>query len=262
MKKKIYQVHAFNDNLFSGNAAAVCPLNEWLTEELLQKITMENNLAKTGFYVKEDNQFNIRCLTPTVEVDLCGHASLAAAFIIFNVEKFSDTVVSFYSGEIGFLRVTREDEFIALNFPTDIFVHVELSQVLLDGFDVLPIEALKGKTDYVLVFENGSQIKSIVPNFPKVALVDGRSAIVTAIGDKFDFVSRFFSPQSGIDEGPVTGSAHTALIPYWAEKLNKVELTAVQLSARKGCLKFKYQGSRVEISGKARLYLTGEIQSD
>lgn len=259
MKQKIYQIDAFTDKVFSGNPAAVCPLDKWLSDELLQQIAMENNLAETAFYVKQDNQFQIRWFTPTVEVDLCGHATLAAAFVLFNYENHPGNQINFYSTRSGQLTVSKQGQFLALNFPTDIIEHIDLFNELTDGFDIKPIDAFKGKTDYMLVFENESQIKKIIPDFAQITKLKARGVIITAKGDKVDFVSRFFAPQSGINEDPVTGSAHTTLIPYWAGKLDKNELTAIQLSERKGYLECKYLNDRVEISGQGKLYLIGEI---
>lgn len=259
MKQKIYQIDAFTDTLFSGNPAAICPLNEWLPDNLLQKIAMENNLAETAFYVKQDDVYEIRWLTPTVEVDLCGHATLAAAFVLFNFENHIGNEISFYSKRSGKLNVSKQGEYLTLNFPSDIFEPIDLFSELANAFDKKPIEAYKGKTDYMLVFENENQIKSITPNFETISKLDVRGIIITSKGDNVDFVSRFFAPQSGINEDPVTGSAHTTLTPYWAKKLNKNELTAMQLSDRKGNLKCKYLNDRVEISGQAVLYLKGEI---
>jgi len=256
---KIYHIDAFTEKVFSGNPAAVCPLNKWLGDDLLQKIAMENNLAETAFYVKQDNKYNIRWFTPKVEVDLCGHATLAAAYVLFNYEKHNDSVINFYSDRSGMLTVTKQNELLTLNFPTDKYEMIPLSKELTSGFDILPIQALKGKTDFVLVFETENEVRNLKPNLHQIAKLDGRGIIVTAKGDKVDFVSRFFAPQSGIDEDPVTGSAHTTLVPYWAEMLNKTELLAIQLSQRKGYLQCKFIGDRVEISGHAKTYLIGEI---
>lgn len=259
MKQKIYQVDAFTDKVFSGNPAAVCPLNQWLPDNILQNIAMENNLAETAFYVKQDNEYQIRWFTPTVEVDLCGHATLAAAFVLFNHENHLANEITFYSPRSGKLTVTKQNNYLTLNFPTDILEPINLFSELTTGFNLEPLEALKGKTDYMLVFEHENQIKSLIPNFAEIAKIKARGVIVTARGTHADFVSRFFGPQSGINEDPVTGSAHTTLIPYWAKKLNKTELTAIQLSERKGYLKCKHLNDRVEISGQAKLYLIGEI---
>jgi PhzF family phenazine biosynthesis protein len=259
MKQKIYQVDTFTDQLFSGNPAAVCPLNEWLSDELLQNIAMENNLAETAFYVKHGNEYEIRWFTPKVEVDLCGHATLAAAYVLFTIENYPDRVISFHSPRSGKLTVTKSNDVFALNFPGDMFERIPIVKELISGFDLLPIIALKGKTDFVLVFENETQIKGINVDLTQIAKLPGRGVIITAKGDHVDFVSRFFAPQSGINEDPVTGSAHTTLAPYWSNLLGKTELTAIQLSERKGYLHCKVSGDRVEISGHAKLYMVGEI---
>lgn len=258
MELNIYQIDAFTDKVFSGNPAAVCPLNSWLPDETLQKIAMENNLAETAYYVKEKEGYRIRWFTPTVEVDLCGHATLASAFVLFHHEGYEGNQIVFNSRS-GPLTVTKEKDLITLNFPTDQLQETDLFPALVDAFPVKPLKALKGKSDYMLIFENENQVKSLVPDFRKLASVKSRGVIVTAKGNKVDFVSRFFGPQSGIDEDPVTGSAHTTLIPYWASVLGKTELTAFQCSARGGNLNCKLKGDRVDISGQGKLYLVGKI---
>jgi len=259
MKQKIYQVDAFTDRIFSGNPAAVCPLNDWLSDETLQSIAMENNLSETAFYVKKDNLYQIRWFTPTVEVDLCGHATLATAYVIFNFENHSADSIIFDSHRSGKLPVSREDDLLTLNFPADELKPTVLSEEITNGFNIKPETALKGKTDYFLVYNTENDIKALKPDFGKIARLKCRGVIVTAKGDKVDFVSRFFAPQSGVNEDPVTGSAHTSLTPYWAGKLGKTDLTAVQLSQRQGFLQCKLSGDRVEISGKCRLYLIGDL---
>ena len=262
MKYRIYQIDAFTDKIFAGNPAAVCPLEKWLSDDLLQKIAMENNLAETAFYVKQNNQYHIRWFTPKVEVDLCGHATLAAAYVLFNHENYTENIIDFYSNRSGKLTVTKHNEYLTLNFPKDIFQSIEISADLKSGFDIFPLEVFKGKTDYLFVFETENQIKNIKPNLTKIATLSGRGVIITAKGEKVDFVSRFFAPQSGIDEDPVTGSAHTTLTPFWSKKLNKTKLTAIQLSERKGYLQCELLNDRVEISGQAKLYLIGEIYTE
>jgi len=262
MKLKIYQVDAFTDKVFSGNPAAVCPLDNWPDDSLMQKIAMENNLAETAFYVKTGNEYQIRWFTPTVEVDLCGHATLAAAFVLFNFENHREAEIRFHSPRSGELIVTKQGDFLTLNFPTDTFEPVELTSELTAGFNIMPVEAYKGKTDYMLVFENESQVKELIPEINLIGKIVARGIIITAPGDTADFVSRFFAPQSGVNEDPVTGSAHTTLTPYWAKRLGQKELSAIQLSSRKGWLNCKYLNERVEISGQARLYLKGEIDVD
>ena len=259
MKLRLYQLDAFTDKIFSGNPAAVCPLEQWLPDDLLQKIAMENNLAETAFFVKKDNHFYIRWFTPAVEVDLCGHATLASAEVLYTHEQYNGDSITFISPRSGVLKVTRDGALLTLDFPTDKFERVELSQQLIACFSSQPLEAYRGKTDYMLVFNNEDEIKKLVPDIPAISRLKARGIIVTAAGKEVDFVSRFFAPQSGIDEDPVTGSAHTTLIPYWAQKTGKSELVAIQLSARKGFLKCAYHGDRVKISGQAKTYLQGEI---
>jgi PhzF family phenazine biosynthesis protein len=259
MNLRIYQVDAFTDKVFSGNPAAVCPLDNRLDDSLMQQIAMENNLAETAFYVKEGDRYGIRWFTPTVEVDLCGHATLAAALVLFQCEGHSGDLIHFHSPRSGALTVRKVGDDLALNFPADEYHPVELSAELTAGFNISPKAAFRGKTDYMLVFDNEMEVRDLQPDFDKLAKVDARGIIVTAKGGEADFVSRFFGPQSGINEDPVTGSAHTTLTPYWAKILGKDELSAVQLSARKGQLRCKLLGDRVEISGQGRLYLRGEI---
>lgn len=258
MTIRIYQIDAFADKMFSGNPAAVCPLDNWLPDETLQNIAMENNLAETAFYVNEKEGLRIRWFTPTVEVDLCGHATLATAFVLFNHENYGGDKIIFNSRS-GPLTVTKSGNLLTLNFPLDTLVEVPTIPELEKGLGLKSIKTLKGKTDYMLVFENEEQIKNMSPDFKLIGTVQARGIIVTAKGNTVDFVSRFFGPQSGIDEDPVTGSAHTSLTPYWAQALNKIELDALQLSKRQGKLKCKLVGDRVEISGTAISFMTGTV---
>lgn len=259
MKQKIYQVDAFAAKVFTGNPAAVCPMTSWPEDQLMQHIATENNLAETAFYVKTGKGYEIRWFTPGVEVDLCGHATLAAAYVLFNREGHQGDRIDFHSPRSGQLTVTKRGELLTLNFPADVFEQVELSDDLLAGFNIQPLQAFKGKTDYMLVFEQESDIRAIQPRFSEIAKLKARGVIVTAKGDKTDFVSRFFAPAVAVDEDPVTGSAHTTLIPYWAKQLGKDELTAMQLSNRTGQLQCRYLGERVEIGGYGQLYMEGEI---
>jgi PhzF family phenazine biosynthesis protein len=255
---KIYQVDAFAEKLFTGNPAAVVPLDKWIADELMQKIAMENNLAETAFYVPEGDHYHIRWFTPKFEVDLCGHATLAAAHVMFEHEGITGNVIRFQSRS-GELLVTKNNQLLTLNFPADPAEQIEFFPELLAGFNIKPLEAYKGKMDYVLVFENEKQIREVQPDLRAISKLKSRGAIVTAKGDSVDFVSRYFAPFFGIDEDPVTGSAHTVLTPYWSKKLNKKELNAIQLSERTGHLKCIDLGERIEISGKAKTYLIGEI---
>ncbi len=259
MTQKIYQVDAFTDQIFKGNPAAVCPLEKWLSDELMQNIAMENNLSETVFFVKEGEQYHIRWFTPQVEVDLCGHATLAAAYVLFHHEKHEESRIDFYSHKSGKLTVTKERNLLSLNFPADKLNPVDLNNEYTDCFDIKPIAAYRGKSDLMLLFSSENEIQKLVPDFIKLAKIEARGIIVTARGKAVDFVSRFFGPQVGVNEDPVTGSAHTLLIPYWAKELNKTELSAMQLSQRTGSLQCKFLGERVEISGRGKLYMAGEL---
>jgi PhzF family phenazine biosynthesis protein len=265
---KIYQVDAFANQLFQGNPAAVVPLDKWPSDSLLQQIAMENNLAETAFFVPAHRlhdsgpgvgmDFHIRWFTPTTEVDLCGHATLASAFVLYEFEGYVDETIRFHSRS-GLLTVGRRGESLTLNFPADPPTPVELSAELTTGFEPKPIKAFKGRTDYLLVYENEKDIRDLRVDLGQLSRIPARGIIVTAPGEKTDFVSRFFAPQSGIDEDPVTGSAHTSLTPYWAGRLGKTKLTAIQLSSRKGWLECELQDDRVLITGQARAFLKGNI---
>ncbi len=226
----------------------------------MQNIALENNLAETAFYVKQGNEYLIRWFTPIVEVDLCGHATLATAHVLYHHEQYAGNEIIFRSPRSGALKVYRYENLLTLDFPTDTLNKIQWFNEMNAGFNLIPLEGYKGKTDYLLVFENEDQIKNIQPNYPVITTWKVRGVIVTARGNHADFVSRFFAPQSGVNEDPVTGSAHTALTPYWAEKLGKTELSAIQLSNRKGYLTCKYMGDRVHISGQAKTYLIGVIE--
>lgn len=261
MQIKIYQIDAFSDKLFSGNPAAVCPLDAWLPDHVLQNIALENNLAETAYYVKEKDGFRIRWFTPTVEVDLCGHATLASAYVLFYHENHPENRIIFNSRS-GPLTVTKDGKSLTLNFPLDSLSEVDAFPELIGSFNIKPTLVMKGKTDYMLIFENEDQVRGLTPDFAKLVLIKARGIIVTAKGKNVDFVSRFFAPQSGINEDPVTGSSHTSLVPYWAKVLNKTELDAIQCSPRGGKLKCKLNKDRVEISGEALTYLIGHIFID
>ena len=256
----IYQLDAFTNALFGGNPAAVVSLDTWLPDATMQAIAAENNLAETAFYVPTPTGFWLRWFTPTVEVDLCGHATLATAYVIFKIQNYAEPRVRFQSrsGELG---VRQEGEWLVLDFPADVLSPVaNVPPNLLESLgDVRPVAVLKGKTDYLVVFDNQAQIEALQPDFKRMATVVARGVIVTAPGHDVDFVSRFFAPQSGVDEDPVTGSAHTSLTPYWAAQLQKTSFEARQLSRRGGFLKTTLRGQRVEIAGQVQLYLVGQI---
>jgi PhzF family phenazine biosynthesis protein len=259
MKIVVYQVDAFTDELFHGNPAAICFLDEWLDDNEMQQIAMENNLSETAFVVKKDDQFQIRWFTPVDEVALCGHATLATAHIIFNQYNYKKNVIIFNSIHSGILRVRKEGEYLTLDFPAQRIKKAITPHKLIEGIGKEPIEIYKGKTDYLLVYQNEKEVQTISPDFTVLSTLKMRGVIVTAKGDCYDFVSRFFAPKLGVNEDPVTGSAHTILIPYWAKKLNKNKLEAKQLSVRQGILKCRKNKDRVYISGKAITYLKGEI---
>ncbi|QNL52305.1 PhzF family phenazine biosynthesis protein [Olivibacter sp. SDN3] len=213
MNLTIYHVDTFTNEVFKGNPAAICPLAKWLPDDILLKIAAENNLSETGFYVIGENNVEIRWFTPTVEVDLCGHATLASAFVMHHYENYGKDNINFYSLRSGNLSVTVKQKKFVLNFPTDQFTEIELTDELIAATDKKPIAAFKGKTDYMLVFDRQEDIATIKPNLPLMGGMDARGFIVTAKGNTHDFVSRFFGPAVGVNEDPVCGSAHTTLIP-------------------------------------------------
>ncbi len=260
MKLKIYQVDAFTKHVFGGNPAAVCILNQWIATDLMQKIAAENNLAETAFIVKKDEFYEIRWFTPTVEVDLCGHATLATAHVLFNYYLTDENYIAFHSHLSGSLSVSKENDLLTLDFPCDTITKIETPLVLIDALGKTPLESWKGKNDFMLVFDSQATIESFKPNFQLLETAGERGVIVTAKGDEVDFVSRFFGPQVGINEDPVTGSAHTTLLPYWHQVLGKTTFTAMQLSKRKGHLYCEFLGNRVKIAGNAVTYLIGEIE--
>jgi len=257
MKIPIYQVDAFTDKLFGGNPAAVCPLEKWLDTELLQNIAAENNLSETAFFVKKGKDFELRWFTPKIEVDLCGHATLASAHVIFNHLDYDKKLITFFSAS-GELKVSIKNDLLTLDFPSSPPSPVEMPAELIQGLGKRPNEVFKSR-DYLALFENEDIILSIEPNFDTLRKLDCLGVIVTAEGDKSDFVSRFFAPVAGINEDPVTGSAHTTLIPFWAKKLNKNTLHAFQLSRRRGEMFCEYAENRVKISGHAVTFFEGEI---
>lgn len=262
MKRKytLYQVDAFTDKLFHGNPAGVCILKEWPEDKLMQNIAAENNLPETAFIVQKKDVFEIRWFTPTIEVDLCGHATLASAYVLFNYYSIQNNLIQFYSPRSGTLVVERNGNWLTLNFPTDSYTKIDVPQVLINAFQKIPIESYRGKTDFLLIFATQKDIEEMNPDLTMIESVGGRGVIISAPGNEVDFVSRFFAPQSGINEDPVTGSAHTTLTPYWSLKTGKTRLTALQLSQRKGELVCEIKGQRVLISGKAIIYMVGEIE--
>jgi PhzF family phenazine biosynthesis protein len=253
----IYHVDAFTSKLFGGNPAAVCPLDKWLPDDVMQRLAAENNLSETAFFVKESEGFHLRWFTPEYEIDLCGHATLATAYVIFNQLNHNSDEIKF-SSKSGILEVSRKGNLIELNFPSRMPEPCHAPDALLKGINLPPLKVLKSR-DYFLVYEDESLIPQIIPDFNYLNQLDVVGVIVTAPSKEVDFVSRFFVPNSVIGEDPVTGSAHCNLIPYWAKELNKTTLTAKQLSAREGQLFCENKGERVTMAGEAVLYSKGEF---
>ncbi|HBL76973.1 MAG: isomerase [Bacteroidetes bacterium GWF2_42_66] len=259
MKLDLFQADAFASGLFAGNPAAVVPLTEWLPDQTMQQIAMENNLSETAFFVAEGENYHIRWFTPLAEVALCGHATLASAHILFAELGFSKPVVRFMS-KSGLLTVERKGGLLELNFPADFVKPAILPDSVARGIIATPLEVYKGKTDYLLFYPSEEIIKNLKPGYSLLKTADARGIIVTAPGITVDFVSRFFAPAVGIDEDPVTGSAHTLLTPFWSARLQKKTMTAMQLSKRGGHLTCTLDNDRVLIAGKAVTYLKGEIR--
>mgnify|MGYP003691418003 CR=1 FL=1 len=259
MEFEIYQVDAFTNELFAGNPAAIVPLDSWLSDKLMQQIAAENNLSETAFYIEEGLGYHIRWFTPTKEVKLCGHATLATAFVIELKGGFKSKEISFNS-KSGILKVEKNNDEFVLDFPKSSVTKTENFSWIKECFGVEAVSVFQCDLDILIVLKNESIIKSVKPDLVKLKSVKTRGVIVTAQGDNTDFVSRFFGPAAGIDEDPVTGSAHTALAPYWGGVLGKKILNAKQVSERGGVLTCEVLENRVKISGKAKLYLKGVIQ--
>ena len=258
MELTIYQVDAFTNQLFGGNPAAICPLTKWLPTETMQKIALENNLSETAFILPEGDGYHIRWFTPAIEVDLCGHATLATAHALYAEMGYEGEQVVFNSRS-GLLTVSKTGDLYTMNFPTDELKAVPIPNEITTALGVQPMEVFRGKDDYLAIFDNQATIENFTPDFKILGQLKARGIIASAKGDAVDFISRCFFPAAGIDEDPVTGSAHTTMTPYWAKKLNKTKLSARQLSARGGVLECEHLGDRVNISGQAVTYLRGTI---
>ena len=257
MKLKQYQVDAFAVQVFEGNPAAVCPLEHWPDDGLLQAIAEENNLSETAFFVPKVGGFELRWFTPVAEVDLCGHATLATAHVIFEKLGYSKPVVSFQTRS-GELKVQRKENNLEMNFPASVPISSELPEALVQGLGVIPTEVLLAD-DLLAVVENEKVVREIEPDHSALSQLESRGVIVTAPGLNSDFVSRFFAPKLGVPEDPVTGSAHCVLTPYWAKRLGKNRLVAKQVSKRGGTLHCELQGNRVLLSGSAVTFMEAEI---
>ena len=255
----LYQVDAFTNSIFEGNPACIVPLPSWLPDEILLKITQENAVAETAFFVAKENKFHLRWFTPEIEMDLCGHATLATAHCLKTILKYTSNNIVFETAS-GDLTVTVKDDFYFLDFPSRMPVPAALPELIEKSLNIPPKAVYKSR-DYVLVYDTEQDIKNIKINrqiFDQINLGTG-GVIVTSKGTSCDFVSRFFTPQASILEDPVTGSAHCSLIPFWAKKLDKKELSAMQLSKRKGILNCTDKNDRVIISGQAKTYSIGKL---
>jgi PhzF family phenazine biosynthesis protein len=256
---QLFQVDAFASELFAGNPAAVCILEEWLPEATMQAISAENNLAETAFAVPVEGGYGIRWFTPETEVALCGHATLATAFILFRDRESTSDSIRFESRERGLLEVRRTGDWLVLDFPADKLERIDIPKGIIDALGTEPLSCFKGETDYMVVFGSEEEVRLLQPNFHLLDQIPARGVIATSQGEECDFVSRFFAPRCGIPEDPVTGSAHTTLTPYWSEKLKKTRMQAAQLSPRGGHLRCELKGDRVLIGGRAVLYMEAEI---
>ena len=259
MKIPYYEVHSFTNRPRSGNPAGVCPLERWLDDSLMQDLAAENNLSETAFFAPLGSEFGLRWFTPTQEVDLCGHATLASAWVLFERLGFPGRTITFHS-KSGPLTVTRDGTRLALDFPARPAAPREAPAGLVKALGAAPREVL-GASDLLCVFDSERDVRAIAPDFAALGAVDLFAVIVAAPGDDADFVSRFFAPRAGVPEDPVTGRAHCTLVPYWARRLGKRALHARQVSARGGELWCEDRGDRVKIAGHARLYLEGTLEA-
>lgn len=258
MRLDLFQVDAFTGKLFGGNPAAVVPLEDWLPDETFQAIAEENNLSETAFFIPSENGYRIRWFTPVAEVDLCGHATLATAHVLWTHLGFSEEKLAFDSRS-GRLTVSKNAEWYTLDFPMDELERVDAPLAMVVALNAKILDCFRGREDYLVILENEQAVTGLTPDFSSLRKLGGRGVICTARGETCDFVSRCFFPAYGIDEDPVTGSAHTTLTPYWAAQLGKKKLSAQQLSKRGGRLICELQGDRTLISGQAITYLTGSI---
>lgn len=258
MELDIYQIDAFTENVFSGNPAAVVPLETWLSDETLQSIALENNLSETAFFVQKNSTYHLRWFTPTTEVDLCGHATLASAFVIFNKLGHTDGKIHFtcLSGDL-FVRKNKNG--YMMDFPIWDYEEIPVSQEIIDALGAKPTALFKGNK-WIALFDNENTVRNLTPDLEKVKNIkDCNGILPTAAAKDTDFISRNFAPQRGIPEDPVTGSAHCALTPFWSKRLGKTKLTAYQASKRGGYLLCELKNDRVEITGQACLYMKGKI---
>ena len=251
----IFQLDAFTDKPFGGNPAAVCPLQEWLPDDVMQSIALENNVSDTAFYVTEGDGFLLRWFTPKIEVDLCGHATLATAWLILNELEPDRASVAFESRS-GTLTVSRDGDLLAMDFPVMVAEERPAPAGLAEAIGIEPVKFLKAVMN-MAVLENEAVVRAVNPDFGYIKNMDGMGLIITAPGDQSDCASRYFAPHAGIDEDPVTGSAHCTIVPYWSGVLGKAQIHARQVSARSGDLYCLLEGDRVVLTGKARTVIKG-----
>ena len=257
MKVPMYQVDAFAGEVFSGNPAAICMLDDWLDDEIMQRIAAENNLSETAFCVAADDAYELRWFTPEAEIDLCGHATLGTAFVIFEHVGYSGKEIIFKT-KSGNLVVTKEDQFLTMLFPARPGESAKVADKLSEALGKAPKELYKSR-DLMAIYETEEEVINLKPDTALLKELDAFGIIVTAKGRTADFVSRYFAPDAGIIEDPVTGSSHCTLVPYWSNALGKKTLTAHQLSKRGGVLYCEDQGEKVSISGQAVLFFKGHI---
>lgn len=265
MTQRLYQVDAFTSRIFGGNPAAVMPLEQWLPDNLMLSLAMENNLSETAFFVRltdsEDADFHIRWFTPGTEVPLCGHATLASAWVIFNKLGWDGERIRFQS-KSGPLSVRQSDDgWLVLDFPNLSFEEQPTPALIREALEAAPDTAffVPNDTNYMVVLKDEEAVRSAQPDLRKLKQLGNQGLIITAPGSDCDFVSRYFAPGAGIDEDPVTGSIHSVLVPYWSEQLGKTQLDARQISARGGALRCELKGDRVDIAGQAAFYMEGSV---
>ena len=257
MKIPMYQVDAFTGEIFKGNPAAICILEEWIDDKLMQNIAMENNLSETAFCIVKEDICELRWFTPEEEIDLCGHATLATAFVIFEILNYPSDKIKFGT-QSGILEIEKDGENIIMEFPSREGIKTQITEQLIRGLGKEPKEVYESR-DLMVVYDNEQDIKDLNPNMEELKLIDTFGIIVTSKGKEVDFVSRYFAPLCGVNEDPVTGSAHCTLVPYWSKILGKKKLVAQQLSQRGGILKCEDAINKVKISGKAKMFFKGEI---
>lgn len=254
---KQYIVDAFTDKIFSGNSAAVCVLDSFPSEDIMQSIAAENNLSETAFVVKENDRYHIRWFTPKSEIDFCGHATLATAYVLFNFYEQDTNTLNFY-GQIGAFTVQKSNDMIRMEFPAYKLEHIEITDTLIEALGTIPHAAYKDR-DILFVLRNEEEVRDLQPDMELISKLDGACVAVTAKGTEYDCVSRVFAPKYGLNEDPVTGSTHCMIAPYWSRRLNKTNITAFQASHRTGILYCECVEDKVIISGKAVLFSINDI---